>query len=304
LCGLAVGFVRYGVRETIRRRSELEITAAALLIGYLMTLAVTVYQPERRFIPVLFLLVILAAIVLDQGWGSLSELAVPGHQMGTAGWFAVLFLLPVVGILEIRPEMAGVLGLGASWALKAICIVAFVLLARAITVGKWPDRFRKHMLMASRFIFITLFWFLLVAIVVRALTLWGFDAVGWKSAFGGNAAALAASLVTALALLVLLAGFFKAGPRWRSWLLAAFLCSEAVQISSWLLQPTYTMKQATVSLGALLGPKDVVVTFYETLMVSSAAQAIVKSPRRRLNLGVYEKFKPQYTLVLRRDNWK
>jgi len=160
------------------------------------------------------------------------------------------------------------------------------------------------MLIASRLIFITLFWFLLVAIVVRALALLGFDAARWKSAVGGNARALAASLVTALALLVLLVGFFKAGPRWRSWLLAAFLCSEAVQISSWLLQPTYTMKQATVSLAGLLGPKDVVVTFYETLMVSSAAQAIVKSPRRRLNLGVYEKLKPQYTLVLRRDNWK
>src|SRR5262249_7793413 len=48
----------------------------------------------------------------------------------------------------------------------------------------------------------------------------------------------------------------------------------------------------------------VVVTFYETLMVSSAARVIVKSPRRRLNLDVYDRFKPQFTLVLRRGKWE
>ncbi|HKF59046.1 MAG TPA: hypothetical protein VKJ45_26640, partial [Blastocatellia bacterium] len=102
----------------------------------------------------------------------------------------------------------------------------------------------------------------------------------------------------------LLVGFLKARRRWRVWLLAAFLFSEAVQISTWLLQPSYTIREANTSLASLVGPEDVVVTFYETLMVSSAARVIVKSPRRRLNLDVYDRFKPQFTLVLRRDNWK
>src|SRR5215471_9745470 len=304
LCGLTVGAARDGFKETIRRASELEITAAALLIGYLMTLAVTVYQPERRFIPVLFLLVILAAIVLDQGWGSLSELAVPGHQMGTAGWFAVLFLLPVVGILEIRPEMAGFLGLGWMLALKALCLVALGLFAHSISRGMWPYHFVKPMLAVSRFIFIAVFSFLVAAIVMRALALCGFGAAAWKSALTADPKALVIAMTTVSAFTGLLVGFLKARRRWRVWLLAAFLFSEAAQISTWLLQPSYTIREANTSLASLVGPEDVVVTFYETLMVSSAARVIVKSPRRRLNLDVYDRFKPQFTLVLRRDNWK
>jgi hypothetical protein len=304
LCSLAIAATRDGLRAAIRRASELEITAAALLIGYLLTLAVTVYQPERRFLPVLFLLVVLAAVVLDRGWGLLEEIAGPNSQMNTAGWFIVLFLLPVVGILEIRPGTAGGIGLALSWVLKALCVAAFLLLAHAMSRGRWPYRFRKPMMAAARLIFITLFSFLLFAAVVRALELWGFGAASWKSALGGDRKALAVSLITALAFIGLLIGFLRSGGRWRAWLLAAFFCSEAVQISTWLLQPSYTMRETTASLAGMLGPDDAVVTFYETLLVSSAAQAIVKSPRRRLNLDVYERFKPKLTLVLRRDNWK
>jgi 4-amino-4-deoxy-L-arabinose transferase-like glycosyltransferase len=303
LCSLAVGAASLGLKETIRRASELEITAAALLIGYLAMLAVTVYQAERRFIPVLFLLVILSAVVLERGWGLLAELADPNHQMAAAGWFTVLFLLPAVGILEIRPGMVGSIGLGWTWALKALCLAGLALLAHALSRRRWPYRFRRPMIMASGLIFTTLFFFLLVAIVVRALALWGFGAIAWKSA-PRDLRSLAVALTTVGAFIGLLVGFLKAGPRWRAWLLAAFVCTEAVQISTWLFQPTYSVRETNASLAGLLGPGDTVVTFYETLMVSSAARVIVKSPRRRLNLDVYDRFKPQFTLVLRRDNWK
>src|SRR5215471_5698746 len=304
LCGLVVGAARDGVKETIRRASELEITAAALLIGYVITLAVTVYQPERRFIPVLFLMVILSAIVLDRGWGMLAELANPNHQMSAAGWFTLLFLLPAVGILEIRPGMTGSIGLGWMLALKALILAVLALLARGISRRKWPFRFRGPMLAVSRFIFIAVFSFLVAAIVVRALALWGFDGSALKSALAADPKAPVIAVTTVSAFTGLLVGFLKARRRWRVWLLAAFLFSEAVQISTWLLQPSYTIRETNTSLASLVGPEDVVVTFYETLMVSSAARVIVKSPRRRLNLDVYDRFKPQFTLVLRRDNWK
>jgi 4-amino-4-deoxy-L-arabinose transferase-like glycosyltransferase len=304
LCGLVVGAARDGVKETIRRASELEITAAALLIGYLMTLAITVYQPERRFIPVLFLMVILSALVLDRGWGMLAELANPGHQMSAAGWFTVLFLLPAVGILEIRSGMAGSMGLVWMLVLKASFLAGLVFLAYFISRGRWSHRFVKPVLAVSRSIFVAVFSFLIAAIVVRALALWGFGAAAWKSALAGDPKSLLVALTTVAAFTGLLIGFLKAGPRWRVWLLAAFLCSEAVQISTWLLQPTYTIRETNASLAELTGPDDAVVTFYETLMISSAARVIVKSPRRRLNLDVYDRFKPQFTLVLRRDNWK
>jgi hypothetical protein len=168
----------------------------------------------------------------------------------------------------------------------------------------WFYRVVKPMLAASRSIFIAVFSFLVAAIVVRALALWGFGAAAWKSALALDPKALVVALTTVAAFTVLLIGFLKARRRWRVWLLAAFFCSEAVQISTWLLQPTYTVRETSASLAGLTGPDDVVVTFYETLMESSAAQVIVKSPRRRLNLDVYDRLKPQFTLVLRRDNWK
>ena len=304
LCSLAAGAARNGLKEAIRSPSELEITAAALLIGYVITLAVTVYQPERRFIPVLFLMVVLSAIVIDRGCGMLADLANPNHQMSAAGWFTVLFLLPAVGILEIRPEMAGSTGLGWMLALKALCLAGLALLARGISRGKWPFRFRKQMLAVSRFIFIAVFSFLVAATVVRALTLWGFGTVGRKLVLATDPKAMVIALTTVAGFIGLLIGFLKARRRWRVWLVAAFFCSEAVQISTWLLQPTYTIRQANATLAGLTGPDDAVVTFYETLMFSSAARVIVKSPRRRLNLDVYDRFKPQFTLVLRRDNWK
>jgi len=234
----------------------------------------------------------------------LADLANPNHQMSAAGWFTVLFLVPAVGILEIRLGMAGSIGLGWMLALKALILAVLALLARGISRRKWPFRFRGPMLAVSRFIFIAVFSFLVAAIVVRALALWGFDGSALKSSLAGDPKALLVALTIAAALTGLLIGFLKADRRWQVWLLAAFFCSEAVQISTWLLQPTYTIRQANASLAGLTGPDDAVVTFYETLMVSSAARVIVKSPRRRLNLDVYDRFKPQFTLVLRRDNWK
>src|SRR5438132_12928569 len=61
LCLFVVGVSRNGLTKTIRGAGELEITSAMLLIGYLLFLSITSYQPERRFIPALLLMVVLSA---------------------------------------------------------------------------------------------------------------------------------------------------------------------------------------------------------------------------------------------------
>ena len=46
-----------GVKRAFREAQDIEITAIALLVGYLFSIGLTVYQPERRFLPALFLMV-------------------------------------------------------------------------------------------------------------------------------------------------------------------------------------------------------------------------------------------------------
>src|SRR6185503_10120911 len=106
LCLLFVSTPRDGFKKAIRGASELELSSATLLIGYLFSLALTIYQPERRFLPALFLMTILAAGVLERGWASLEQIGDAGYRMSWAGWFAVLFLLPAIGVLEIKTTTA------------------------------------------------------------------------------------------------------------------------------------------------------------------------------------------------------
>ena len=51
-------------------------------------------------------------------------------------------------------------------------------------------------------------------------------------------------------------------------LLGAFLFIEGIQISTWLLQPTYTLKEASTSLANVLTRDDTIVTHYETVLLS------------------------------------
>lgn len=78
------GISKDGLKSTIRNAGDLEVTSATLLIGYLLTLSITIYQPERRFIPVLLLMVILSASVLEKGWETLEGFCPqrPAHERG------------------------------------------------------------------------------------------------------------------------------------------------------------------------------------------------------------------------------
>jgi hypothetical protein len=301
---LVIGASRKGLTRTIRGAGELEITSAMLLIGYLLFLSITRYQPERRFIPALFLMVVLSAGVLEKGWASLEGLVNADDQMSTVGWFTVLFLLPTIGILEVRWRVLGPPLSAGSWVLKLVIIAGLIVIAVALSRGLWPFRFRRSLLGASRFIFIVLFSFLSLGIIYKALLLWGLNAEAWRSAVPGDRKGFLIGSAVVLACAGFINGSLQFRRRAAPWLMGAFLLLEAIQISTWLFQPTYTLKEANTFMATTLTGEDTVVTYYETLFLSSRARVICRSVRRGFNVDAFEKFSPGYTLVLRRDNWR
>jgi len=149
--------------------------------------------------------------------------------------------------------------------------------------------------------FVLLFLVLCLGLIYKALPLWGLDARSWRGAgFGTLLAGLMAIVVCGVGVFTLIRDARRAAP----FLLGAFLLIEGVQISTWLLQPTYTLKAANESIAGALRREDTIVTYYETVMLSSAAKVICRSVRRGLNVDVFETSSPEYILVLRRDNWK
>ena len=304
VCLLIVGVSRNGLTRTIRAAGEIEITSVMLLIGYLFVLALTRYQPERRFIPALLLMVVLSAGVLEKGWATLEEFANADCQMNPVGWFTVLFLPPTIGILEVRWRVLGPPLSAGSWVPKLIIIAGLIAIAVALSRGLWPYRFRRSLVVGSRLIFIVLFSFLSLGIIYKALLLWGLNAESWRSAMPGDRKGLLISSAVVLACAGFVYRSVRSGRRATRWLISAFLLLEAIQISTWLFQPTYTLKEANTFLATTLTREDTVVTYYETLLLSSAARVICRSVRRGFNVDAFEKFSPGYTLVLRRDNWR
>ena len=287
---------RSGLMNAIRAAEEIEITSAALLIGYLFSLAFTVYQPERRFLPVLFLMVVQSAALLEKGWISLEGLVKTDYQMSAVGWFIIVFFLPAIGILELRLRSSAAV----SWTLKAISITALIAIAVAVSRGHWP-RFKKNLFVASRLVFLLLFFVLSLGLIHKSLELWGLDTKSLLSD-GRNSVIVAFVVVVACGLVV--SPRVRDARRAAPFLLCAYLLIEGAQISTWLLQPTYTLKEASTSLRNLLTRDDTIVTYYETALLTSPAKVICRSERRGLNVDVFEKSSPQYILVLRRDNWR
>ena len=293
-----VGSSRNGLMKTIRAAGELEITSATLLLGYLCSLSFTVYQPERRFLPALCLMVILSAAVLDKGWTSLETLKDADCRMNAVGWFTVLFLLPLIGILELRVGPALSAG---SVVLKLIAFAGLSGIAVALSRGLWPYRLKKPLMLASRMIFVLLFFCLSLGLVYKALLLWGLNAFAGRSTDHQILLAVGALV---LAFGVVISRLLRDARRAAPLLLGVFLLIEGIQISTWLFQPAYTLKEASASLAGTLTREDTVVTYYETVLLSTAAKVVCRSERRGFNVDVFETSSPQYILVLRRDNWK
>ena len=93
-------------------------------------------------------------------------------------------------------------------------------------------------------------------------------------------------------------------PQVAALIIAAFISIERIQVSTWLLQPTYTLKQANGTLAGLLREGQTVITHYETLLLTSRAKVVCYWPKAGFNVDAFERFNPDYILVLRRDNWR
>src|SRR5207244_5116153 len=107
------------------------------------------------------------------------------YQMGAVGWFTVLFLLPTIGILEVRWRVMGLPLSAGSWVPKLIIIAGLIAIAIALSRGLLSYRFKRSLLVASRLIFIVLFSFLSLGIIYKAFLLWGLSADAWRSAVPG-----------------------------------------------------------------------------------------------------------------------
>lgn len=300
LCLLIISATKNGLKKAIRDAGELELTSAALLLGYLFTLALTLYQPERRFVPALLLMIILSTAMLERGWVSLREIGA-GSRIGTAGWFAVLFFLPAIGVLEIKSTLRAEL----LWPCKILVIASLLALTVLIARNRIPERATASLLAASKVLFISMFLLLSLSLIYKSIVLWGVDAKILRSApFVQQMKIIVVVAILAAACARLTYGIVKDRPRRTLWLMGAVLLIEAAQISTWLLQPTYSLREANAALAATLSSEDTVVTYYETALISSPAKVICRSTRRGFNVDAFEKFNPQYILVLRRDNWK
>src|SRR5262249_39843210 len=154
---------------------------------------------------------------------------------------------------------------------------------------------------ASKFAFILLFSALSLGVVFKALTLWGFDV--YKVFAQINPAMLLISLASILAFMVIPLASFRGKVRMTALIIGAFLFIEGLQISTWLLHPTYTLTAANHLLAGMMKERETVVTRYETVFLSSNARVICYWPREGFNVDAFVKFHPAYILILRRDDW-
>jgi 4-amino-4-deoxy-L-arabinose transferase-like glycosyltransferase len=293
LGGLIIRICASGLKGAIRRTGNIEITGIALLVGYLLSVGLTVYQPERRFIPALFLMVPLSANVLDKGWSWFEALGRERIKLRAGAWFVMLFSLPAVAIIELKWATLGSPLSLRFWLLRAIPVVVLTLISAVLGRRRLTSRMKLRLLTGSRLIFVSLFCALSVVLVYQSLTLWGLT---WSARFVVSAVLILASVI---AIVVALKIKLQAAV-----IIAAFVSIEAVQVSTWLLQRTYTLKQANETLAGVIKEGQTVVTHYETLLLSSGARTVCYWPKAGFNVDAFERFNPDYILILRRDNWK
>jgi len=297
LGGLIVRISSTGLKSAIRQAGRIEIVSLSLLIGYLFSIGLTVYQPERRFLPALLLMVVLSAHVLDRGWAWVEEVNVGSTKIKAGGWFAVLFALPAIAIVEIKWSKGGALPL-LMFKAATVALMVFVALAISRRRGTGPSRLQLRLLAGSKFIFVLLFSALSIGLAYQALPLLGFRVSEVQPGRFGVPVVLILATAGAMGLSL------RVKPRAAPFLLTAFILIEAVQLTSWLGRPTYTLKEANNTLAHLIGTGETIITPYETLLVSSNAKVVCYWPKAGFNIDAFERFNPDYILILRRDNWK
>jgi 4-amino-4-deoxy-L-arabinose transferase-like glycosyltransferase len=295
---------KHGLERAISRASSTEVIGCSLLIGYLFSVAFTIYQPERRFIPALLPMAMLSASFLDRGFTSLKETLSREERIGAVGWLVIL--LPPFVLVQALLFSAGILALKLAWfdinspsgiwfwLFKILPLMALAWASLKISRASSLSAVRKKLLSASWLTFILIFSILALVPVFNSLLLFGLST---KASF--KTIAIAAAVYCGL-----LFTAYRSGIRLSALLLCSSLIIEGAQITTWLLQPTYTIKQANQQLAQMIKRGETVVTHYETVLLSSSAKVVTYWPKAGFNANAYERFNPNYILILRRDNWK
>ena len=292
---LVVGISKSGFKRALCEAPGIEIVTSALLAGYLFSIALTVYQPERRFVPALFMMVPISANTLARGWGWFEQLT-KQPRLRAGAWFVLLFSLPALAIIELKWEVLGPPLTLRFWLFKAIPILGLVFVSVFLAKGRQTLAVRRRLLTASRLLFVALFSALYLGLVYQSLTLWGFKPNEIRPrglVLGFIGAAIVIAPILAL----------KVKPQAVQLVLTAFVLIEMLQISTWLLQQTYTLKKANETMIGIVKDRQTVITHYETMLLSSNAKTICYWPKAGFNIDAFERFKPDYILILRRDNW-
>jgi 4-amino-4-deoxy-L-arabinose transferase-like glycosyltransferase len=293
LAGFVVRISSQGLTVAIRETGKLEMTSISLLVGYLFSIGLTVYQPERRFLPALFFMTALSASVLDRGWGWF-EKVVSNQRVGADAWFLLLFSLPSLIVLEFKSATLGSPLTFRFWLLRGSAIALLGFIGIAISRGRFSSASKTRLLTVSKFTFVLLFSGLSIGLVYQSLVLWGLS--------------IELRIVSFILCGVLLSGIMI-GVRDTKFqkpafiIIAAFITIEGLQISTWLLQPTYTIKQANETLSSMIGKGESVVTRYETLFMATEARIVCYWPKAGFNVNAFESGNPSYELILTTDNW-
>jgi hypothetical protein len=293
---------KQGLERTIHDTSSIEVIGCSILIGYLFSVAFTIYQPERRFVPALLPMAMLSASVLDRGLASLKETM--SNRMKAGEWFIIL--LPVFALVQALLFLIGMTVLKLEWIdlnstsgpwfwlFKILPLLGLIWASLTFSRALWPVAIKRKLLGASWLAFIAIFSALALVPVLNSLSLFGLST---KAAFETAAIAM-------IAYCGLLFVAHRRDFRLSTLLLCSSLLIEGIQIATWLLQPTYTVKQVNQQLAQMIRHGEAVVTHYETVLLSSGAKVITYWPKAGFNANAYERFNPNYTLILRRDNWK
>jgi len=246
---------------------------------------------------VLFLMASCSAVTLDKGW-SWVQTVTAETKLRAWAWFALIFALPADAVIGIKLAALGPPRSPLLLLFKAIVITLLAIISVAFSRGSCPSSLKRYSLAGSKLFFLVLLCGLSLAVAYQSLKLWGLSSKELPS----GRTVLSASLFVATAVAIVAA--LRPRPRQPLLIMVAFILLEGLQISSWLLQPTYTLKQANQELANLTKRGDTVVTHYETLMLSSAAKSVCYRPELGFNADAFEKFDPDYILILRRDNWR
>ena len=123
----------------------------------------------------------LSAVVLDRGWRWFQELYADPSRLKAGGWFAILFSLQAVAVLELKWTPLGSPLSLRFWFVKALLLAALVIISIILARRGCSLRLKLRLLSGSKWGFVSLFGGSSAGLVYRSITLWGLSATDLRS---------------------------------------------------------------------------------------------------------------------------